>query len=103
MNSGAPLDSVTESHPRRFSTSVEKAAAQEPEDIQVQNEKEKPTEIQERKGQQQRKKSLAELDDELRAKLEERSGDGGSAGLELEDGNPVSMKRGVKNNMFRYI
>ncbi len=49
------------------------------------------------------KKTQAELDDELRQKLEAMSGDGGAAGLELEDGQPVSMKRSVKNNMFRYI
>lgn len=48
-------------------------------------------------------KTQAELDDELRQKLEAMSGDGGAAGLELEDGQPVSMKRSVKNNMFRYI
>ena len=51
----------------------------------------------------EKKKTQAELDDELRQKLEAMSGDGGAAGLELEDGQPVSMKRGVKNNMFRYI
>lgn len=50
-----------------------------------------------------KKKTQAELDDELRQKLEAMSGDGGAAGLELEDGQPVSMKRSVKNNMFRYI
>ncbi|KAL6719180.1 hypothetical protein ACLMJK_003417 [Lecanora helva] len=49
------------------------------------------------------KKSQAQLDEELRQKLESISGDGGEAGLELEGGQPVSMKRGVKNNMFRYI
>jgi hypothetical protein len=46
---------------------------------------------------------MAELDEELRVKLEEMSGDGGAAGLELEDGKPVAMKRGVKQNMFRLI
>lgn len=49
------------------------------------------------------KKTMAELDDELRLKLEGRSGEGGEAGLELEDGRPAAMKRGVKNNMFRLI
>lgn len=37
------------------------------------------------------KKTIAELDDELRMKLEGRSGDGGAAGLELENGQPVAM------------
>lgn len=50
-----------------------------------------------------KKKTQAELDEELRQKLEGIAGDGGEAGMELEDGRPVSMKRGVKNNMFRYI
>lgn len=36
-------------------------------------------------------------------KMADLAGDGGDAGLELEDGQPVSMKRSVKNNMFRYI
>lgn len=49
------------------------------------------------------KKTMAELDEELRLKLEGRSGEGGEAGVELEDGRPVAMKRGVKNNMFRLI
>ena len=34
---------------------------------------------------------------------EEHAGDGGASGGEDEDGRPVSMKRSVKNNMFRYI
>ena len=50
-----------------------------------------------------KKKTQAELDEELRQKLEGIAGDGGEAGMELENGQPVSMKRGVKNNMFRYI
>ena len=46
---------------------------------------------------------MAELDEELRLKLEANSGEGGEAGLELENGRPVAMKRGVKDNMFRLI
>ncbi len=42
-------------------------------------------------------------DEELRQKLEEMSGEGGVAGLELEGGKPVAMKRGVRDNMFRVI
>ena len=30
--------------------------------------------------------------------LDDRSGDGGVAGLELEDGQPVAMKRGGKRD-----
>ena len=45
----------------------------------------------------------AELDAELREKLEAMSGGGGISGLELEDGKPVAMKRGTRENMFRLI
>lgn len=51
----------------------------------------------------QKKKTMAELDEELRLKLEGISGGGGEAGLELENGKPVAMKKGVKDNMFRLI
>lgn len=51
----------------------------------------------------QNKKTVAEIDAEIRNKMEGRSGDGGEAGIELENGQPVAMKRSVKNNMFRYI
>ncbi|KAK7956653.1 uncharacterized protein PG986_005875 [Apiospora aurea] len=49
------------------------------------------------------KKTMAQLDDEMMKKMSGIAGDGGSAGVEYEDGQPVSMKRSVKNNMFRYI
>lgn len=49
------------------------------------------------------KKSTQQLDEELQAAMEGRSGDGGLAGAELEGGKAVSMKRGVRENMFRYI
>ncbi|KAJ4317844.1 hypothetical protein N0V94_004758 [Neodidymelliopsis sp. IMI 364377] len=48
-------------------------------------------------------KTQAELDREFQLKMQEHSGDGGASGVEYEDGQPVSMKRSVKNNMFRYI
>lgn len=54
-------------------------------------------------SQQDRNKTVAELDEELREKLEGMSGEGGASGIELEDGKPVAMKRGVRDNMFRYI
>lgn len=65
-----------------------------------------------------RKKTVKELDEEIRAAMEGRSGDGGISGAELEGGKAVSMKRGlsgrrsaaraltfagVRDNMFRYI
>ena len=46
---------------------------------------------------------MLELDEELKLKLEGISGEGGASGLEYEDGKAVAMKRGVRDNMFRYI
>jgi len=48
-------------------------------------------------------KSMAELDEDMKRAMEGMSGDGGEAGLELEGGVAVSMKRSVRENMFRYI
>ncbi|KAF9640240.1 hypothetical protein BFW01_g12046 [Lasiodiplodia theobromae] len=48
-------------------------------------------------------KTQAQLDDELKARMAGLSGDGGEAGIEYENGEPVAMKRSVRNNMFRYI
>ena len=50
-----------------------------------------------------KKKTMAQLDEEMRMAMEGHAGDGGEAGLELEGGKAVSMKRGVRENMFRYI
>lgn len=50
-----------------------------------------------------KKKTIAELDEELKLKMAGLVGDGGEAGVEYEDGQPVAMKRSVKANMFRYI
>lgn len=52
---------------------------------------------------QKKKKTVAEQDAELQKKMAGMAGDGGEAGIEYEDGQPVAMKRSVKNNMFRYI
>ncbi len=46
---------------------------------------------------------MAERDEELRQKLSEHDDGGGAAGVEYENGEPVAMKRSVRNNMFRYI
>ncbi|KAF2433900.1 hypothetical protein EJ08DRAFT_582827, partial [Tothia fuscella] len=50
-----------------------------------------------------KKKTQAQLDQELQDKMAGIAGDGGDAGLELEGGKAVSMKRSVRENMFRYI
>ncbi len=46
---------------------------------------------------------MTELDQELQAKLEGVSGEGGVAGVEYEGGKAVGLKRGVRENMFRVI
>ncbi|KAF2472091.1 uncharacterized protein BDR25DRAFT_18236 [Lindgomyces ingoldianus] len=56
-----------------------------------------------KEGEAPKNKPLAELDKELELKMKGLAGDGGEAGVELEDGQPVALKRGVRNNMFRYI
>lgn len=48
-------------------------------------------------------KTVAQTDQELAEKLESMCGGGGAAALELENGKPVTMKRGVRENMFRLI
>jgi hypothetical protein len=48
-------------------------------------------------------KTVAQADQELLEKLESMCGSGGAAALELENGKPVTMKRGVRENMFRLI
>lgn len=50
-----------------------------------------------------KKKTVAEMDEELRVKLEGMSGDGGASGIEYEGGKAEGLKRGVKSNMFRVI
>jgi hypothetical protein len=50
-----------------------------------------------------RKKTMTELDEELRLKLEGISGNGGASGVEYENGQANGLKRNVKANMFRVI
>ncbi|KAH7308504.1 hypothetical protein B0I35DRAFT_483060 [Stachybotrys elegans] len=50
-----------------------------------------------------KKKTVTELDSELRARLEEMSGDGGAAGVEYENGVAEGLRSEVKRNMFRVI
>ncbi|POS74078.1 hypothetical protein DHEL01_v207521 [Diaporthe helianthi] len=47
--------------------------------------------------------TVAEMDEELRLKLEAMSGEGGASGIEYEGGKAEGLKRGVKSNMFRVI
>ncbi|KAK3492160.1 uncharacterized protein B0T23DRAFT_453323 [Neurospora hispaniola] len=59
---------------------------------------------QQQKQEKPKKKTQAQLDEEVRMRMEESvAGEGGAAGVEYEDGKAVGMKRGVRENMFRYI
>jgi hypothetical protein len=72
--------------------------------VELPKEGEKPASVQEVKGGiKEKKKTIAELDEELRLKLEGVSGEGGTAGVEYEGGKAVGLKRSVKENMFRII
>lgn len=51
----------------------------------------------------QSKKTVAQLDEELRSRLEDKSGEGGVAGIEYEGGRAEGLKSDVKRNMFRVI
>jgi small-conductance mechanosensitive channel len=56
-----------------------------------------------KKAVEMQKKTMAQLDEELRLKLEGISGDGGASGVEYENGKASGLKRNVKANMFRVI
>lgn len=51
----------------------------------------------------QAKKTMEQMDEELRLKLEGLSGDGGASGVEYENGKASGLKRNVKANMFRIM
>lgn len=84
--------SPTPGHPRRASSTKASPPSEETNKDERQTEK-KPT----------TRKTTAQLDEELRLKMEGISGDGGAAGVEYEDGKAEGLKRGVKSNMFRVI
>ncbi|EDN95384.1 predicted protein [Sclerotinia sclerotiorum 1980 UF-70] len=55
-----------------------------------------------KKEEMKRRKTIVEMDEELKAKMEGREG---AAGVSYEGGKPVTdgFGRGVKSNMFRVI
>ncbi|KAI9880586.1 MAG: hypothetical protein M1830_001937 [Pleopsidium flavum] len=94
---------LVSAHPTNTVSPIRHASTQIPAAPKDQRAQHKQDESPQNAEQKPKRKTVAELDEELRLKLEGISGDGGAAGLELEDGKPVAMKRGVKNNMFRLI
>ncbi|KAI9150397.1 hypothetical protein HJFPF1_10163 [Paramyrothecium foliicola] len=50
-----------------------------------------------------KRKTVSQMDEELRSRLEAMSGDGGAAGVEYENGVAAGLRSEVKRNMFRVI
>lgn len=69
----------------------------------VQDASKPPSSLIDKIAQPPKRKTIAELDEELRLKMEGMSGDGGASGVEYENGKAEGLKRGVKDNMFRII
>lgn len=90
-----PLQSI------RLSSSTSNSA--QPTSTQANTEPSKQEDGKEEEKAATKKKTMAQMDEELRLKMAGLAGDGGEAGVELEGGQPVSMKRSVRENMFRYI
>jgi hypothetical protein len=84
---------------KRLSSTISQVKGQQ----QAKTSKETHEQLQQLDKAPKKPKTMAELDQEMRSAMEGLAGDGGEAGLELEDGKAVSMKRGVRENMFRYI
>ena len=93
---------------RRYSTLARPGKEEAPETREKENKEQHEVAREENKAVAEaenppKKKTVAEMDKELQEKMAGHAGDGGEAGVELENGQPVAMKRGVKANMFRYI
>ncbi|KEF55490.1 uncharacterized protein A1O9_08240, partial [Exophiala aquamarina CBS 119918] len=89
---------LSQSQATRFTSTISQKKGPEQSTGSTQTAKQATQPEKPRKG-----KTLAEIDEEMRLAMEGLAGDGGEAGLELEEGQAVSMKRGVRENMFRYI
>ena len=89
---------------RNLATSTQQASQPTSQPDETNQEEQKTTEnLASKPDPTLQRKTMAQLDEELRQKMSGLSGDGGEAGVEYEDGQPVAMKRSVKDNMFRYI
>jgi hypothetical protein len=86
----------------RLSSSTSTSASQ-PTNTTAKAETSEHKKVEEQDKPAKAKKTMAEMDEELRQKMSGLAGDGGEAGIELEGGQPVSMKRSVRENMFRYL
>lgn len=58
---------------------------------------------QETRSAEKTKKTVAQIDEDMRRAMEDRAGEGGAHGAVIEEGKEVAMARAVKENMFRYI
>ena len=99
----APRRSIYTTSSRALSNTTKSEPQSQP-TIQTQSKQQESTTAKETTNMAtHKKKTLAELDQELREKLEGLSGEGGGAGVEYEGGKAEGLKRGVKSNMFRVI
>jgi len=82
------------SQPPNSTTSTTNVAATQPEKGQPRSREDHDKDLKDTHDEiKAHHKTLKEMDDELMAKMAGISGDGGDAGVEFEDGQPVAMKR----------
>jgi len=104
QSAAAALRPATAQYPTVTARNVaSSSAASQPQDNGKKEAESLESKAQDSAAKHKSTKTQAQLDEELRQKMMGLSGDGGESGVEYEDGQPVSMKRSVKNNMFRYI
>ncbi|KAJ5558880.1 hypothetical protein N7535_009247 [Penicillium sp. DV-2018c] len=94
---------LSTSSPRRSKAEDLEKAKPKHEQSNQESEDTAPTEGNKRHTSPTKPQTQAQADAELRERLEQMSGEGGASGIEYEDGKANTMKRGVRNNMFRYI
>ncbi|KFH44215.1 hypothetical protein ACRE_050120 [Hapsidospora chrysogenum ATCC 11550] len=105
MSARSPI--FTPNSSRRFTSSDAEAGSQQekqPEDTSSNTKQPKTTSEGPARGATAKSsKTMAQLDEEMRAKMEDMSGEGGAAGVEYENGVAQGLKKEVKRNMFRVI
>ena len=94
-----PASQTTLDPPKRRSSNVPSPSAKE----KLQTDPSASSKEERSMPQAPRKKTMTELDEEMKLKMEGISGDGGASGVEYENGKAEGLKRNVKSNMFRVI
>lgn len=83
---------LTQLYTRAFGTSTLRLSQKNDDELKH----DKKDDLKSQETSPRRKKTMKELDEELQAAMEGRSGDGGISGAELEGGKAVAMKRGME-------